>query len=141
MGTYENIRDLIMCELEEITRGGKMDPNMAHYIGELVDIIKDVDEIEMKEGIYEQEYAQKYPVYYDDGNSYRNGPNIMRGRGGYSGRRYGRGMMRPYTRGGMYSRDEGKMNLIEKLEHAMNEATEESDRVAIQKLIDKMEND
>ena len=107
-------------------------------IGELVDILKDIGTVEMfEENIYVddngwyheggEEYSHGYmPRRYYDGNSYRGGRG-MNNDGSYS-RRY---------RGG-YSREDGKEHMIQKLENLMNEANDEQDRHAIQRLIDQM---
>jgi hypothetical protein len=55
------------------------------------------------------------PVYYNEGNSYRNGRNYN----GYS--RRGRG----------YSYGDSKMHIVEKLNHLMMEANEQKDKDAI----------
>lgn len=145
METFESIRDMVYCELDEIGRQGKLDMNTVKVLGELVDILKDIGTVEMfEEGIdiQEDDYSYGYsrngggmsnggysqrrmPVYYNNGNSYRGGRNMT---GGYS--RRGRG----------YSYDDSKTHMVEKLNHLMMEATDQKDKDAIQRLIDQMEN-
>lgn len=139
MDTYAKVRDMINCELDEVTKSGSIEPNLAHYIGELVDILKDLDEVEMN-GMYDEEGY--YSSRMGGRNSYEGGS--MRN-GSYRGYNYDggysrRGSRMNYNRG-MYSRDDAKMRMIEKLEHALDDATSQSDRDAIQKLISKMENE
>ena len=43
-------------------------------------------------------------------------------------------------RGRGYSREDGKMHIIDKLEGLMNEAADQKDRDAIQRLIEQMQN-
>ena len=139
MQEFDNIKDMVYCELDEISRQGKMDMNTVKVLGELTDILKDIGSIEMfEEGINIQEddfmqtngysrnggYSQRrMPVYYD-GNSYNS-----RGmsNGGYSRRRRG------------YSYDDSKSHMIEKLNHLMMEASDQQDKDAIQYLIDQMQ--
>ena len=144
METFESIKDMVYCELDEISRQGKLDMNTVKVLGELVDILKDLGTVEMFEegvNIQEDDYSYGYgrnegpmsngysqrrmPVYYNNGNSYRGGRNMT---GGYS--RRGRG----------YSYDDSKTHMVEKLNHLMMEATDQKDKDAIQRLIDQMEN-
>ena len=71
--------------------------------------------------------SKRFPIYYDNGNSYR-------GNGGRGYSRRGRSMM-----GNGYSRDDAKEHMIQKLENLMNEAQDEKDRESIHRLIEQME--
>lgn len=145
MQEFDNIKDMIYCEIDEISRQGKLDMNTVKILGELVDILKDCGTIEMFEengyttpdddyslaSGYNRNgggYSQRRPMYYynNGGNSYRGGRN-----GGYS-------------RGGSYrsgySRGDAKEHMVQKLEHLMNEAQDEKDRYAIEQLIGQIEN-
>ena len=141
MQEFDNIKDMIYCEIDEISNQGKLDMNTVKVLGELVDILKDMGSIEMfEEGISIQEgdeylfangygrnggYSQRrMPVYYgDNGNSYRSGMRnsgyLRRGRSGYS-------------------RDDSKMHMVHKLEEMMNETQDMNDRDAIQRLINQL---
>lgn len=139
MREFENIKDMVYCEIDEISHQGKLDMNTVNVLGELVDILKDIGSIEMfEEGINIQDddysYGNNYnrnggysqrrmPIYYNDGNSY----NGSYRNGGYS--RRGRG----------YSYDDGKAHMIDKLNNLMMEAHDQKDKDAIQRLIDQME--
>lgn len=145
MQEFDNVKDMVYCEIDEISHQGKLDMNSVKVLGELVDILKDIGSIEMfEEGINIQEddysyggsygrnngYSQRrMPIYYNDGNSYgnsyRNNRNNYPIRG--NNNRYG------------YSRDDAKEHMIQKLEHLMNEAQDEQDKQAIQRLINQME--
>lgn len=145
MQEFENIKDMVYCEIDDISRRGKLDTNGVKILGELVDILKDIGSIEMfEEGIqvYDEEYSymngynrnsnnggysqKRTPIYYNDGNSYRGG----------------RGMNSGYSRRGRggYSYDEGKIQMVDKLKHLMNEIYDQNDKEAVQRLIDQMEN-
>ena len=142
MQEFDHIKDMVYCELDEISNRGSLDMNTVKVVGELVDILKDIGSIEMfEEGINIQDegysfadgynmgnggYSQRrMPVYYNNGNSYRNGRN-------YGGRGY-------MPRGG-YSREDSKNHMIEKLHGLMNEAVDQKDKDAIHELIKQMEN-
>ena len=103
-----------------------------------------MDEAEDDEGYSERGYSQRggysrrvgysrtYPMYYgnayDDGMSYARGGRRRDSMGRYSGNSY---------RGG-YSMDESRDMMMSKLEEAMNQATTERERQAIEQLIDRM---
>lgn len=80
MHTMESLRDLLENELSEIVATGELDEHRIGCIDKIVDILKDLGEIEMSEmGYSEAGYR----------NSYRSGR-----RNGYSGRRSYRGYAR-----------------------------------------------
>ena len=137
MQEFDNIKDMVYCEIDEISHQGKLDMQTLQALGELVDILKDIGSVEMfEEGINvdQEEYSygrnggysqRRMPLYYNDGNSYR---------GGNSSRNYyGGGYSR---RSRNYSYDDSKMHMVEKLDNLMNEATDQKDRDAIKRLID-----
>ena len=142
MREFDNVKDMVYCEIDDISHLGKLDMNSVKVLGELVDILKDIGSIEMfEEGISVQEdnysynngylmnngYSQRrMPIYYNDGNSYR-GERSMNN-GGYSRRSRG------------YSYDDSKYNMIEKLNHLMMEAQDQKDKDSIQHLINQIEN-
>lgn len=137
MQVFDNVKDMVYCEIDDISHQNKLDMNSVKVLGELVDILKDIGSIEMFEegiNIQEDEYSyngyrsnnggysqRRMPVYYNNSNSYRNGGNS-------------------YARRNGYSRDDAKHHMIQKLENIMDEATEDKDRNAIQRLIEQMEN-
>lgn len=140
MQEFDNIKDMVYCEIDEIAHQGKLNVNAIQVLGELVDILKDIGSVEMfEEGVNVNEgeysfsngysrnggYSQRRPMYYE-GNSYRNGGRNYNG-SGYS--RRGRG----------YSYDDSKTHMIEKLNHLMMEANEQKDKDAIRDLIAQME--
>lgn len=139
MQEFDNIKDMVYCEIDEIAHQGKLSVNTIQVLGELVDILKDIGSVEMfEEGVNINEdeysfsngysrnggYSQRRPMYYE-GNSYRNGRSYNNS--GYS--RRGRG----------YSYDDSKTHMIEKLNHLMMEANEQKDKDAIRDLIAQME--
>lgn len=142
MQEFDNIKDMVYCEIDEISHQPKLDMNTVKVLGELVDILKDIGSIEMfEEGINIQEEEEAYslgnsygrggysqrrmPIYYNDGNSYRGGRSYN---SGYSRRSGNRG----------YSRDDGKQHMINKLEDLMMEAEDQKDKESIKRLIEKL---
>ena len=148
MREFDNVKDMVYCEIDEISRQGKLDMNTVEVLGELVDILKDIGTIEMYEdGLYFSDdepyengysrigYPGKFPMYYRN-NSYDNG---MNGNSYRSGRFMSNGNRMKGNRGG-YSREDSKDHMINKLEHLMNEANNDQDRQAIGRLIEQMQN-
>lgn len=142
MKEFDRIKDMVYDELDEFGHYEKLSKDAVCVIGELVDILKDIGTVEMfEEGIEvpEDEYSlasgysrnggysrRYYRGSYDNGNSYR-------GRS-YNYDEYGR-----RGRTG-YSREDSKEHMIGKLHQLMNEAQNENDREAINRLIQQMEN-
>lgn len=127
---YNIIRDLVECEIEKIGKSEQLNETTLHFLDKLVDIRKDIDEIEMNDGIAD---------YYED---WTNGNSYTRGRNG------GNSYRRSYGRGGNYSRGRsyrgnsyanGVDETIDYLHMAMNSAQSDAERESIRKVIEKME--
>lgn len=137
MKNLENLKDKLCQELEDYARKQDMGAGDLEVIHKLTDTIKNIDKICMlEEG---GEYSQ---AGYDGGNSYANrsrhwvrGHYSKEGQGGgydgqyYSGRRDSR--MR-------YSRDDGRSEMMEHLEMALDAANEQ-DREDIKRFMRKLE--
>ena len=101
-----------------------LDKQDVELLGELIDIVKDVEII--------YDYQDKM----DMGYSQMNGSSYMRGRSG---------RMMPYNRGssygrnGGYSRNDNKEAMLDHLQDVMDMAVDEKDRKAISRLISQME--
>ena len=135
--TYEDFRELIRHCLDDAVEAGHISMDQIDAYDKLIDMDKDLQEISMNDQIgdyYEDEYSRN--SYR--GNSYRMNGNGDRGgnysnSGGYS-RRGG-----SYNRGGSYrgySRDAERDHMMEKMERMMEEASSETERQAIQKIMD-----
>lgn len=101
MRVYEEIKDMLCDELEDIARKKELSSATLDVLDEMVDIVKDLDTIIVMEQEYgysgEGGYSGRMPIYmYDDadwGRSYARGrgtnaPRDARGRymsDGYSG--------------------------------------------------------
>ena len=111
---FEDLRGIVMKELGDIVSHGELDDGTLMCVDKLVDIIKDIDEIESHDGGYSNTGYNR--MGYD---------NNSRGRGGMG--RFGNNF-----RGG-YSRDGSTMD---KLNRMMNEASSDMERDVIRKIMD-----
>lgn len=130
-----DLKEKLCEELEDYARKQDMGAGDLEVIHKLTDTIKNIDKICMLEG--EDGYSQSSG--YDGGSSYANrGRHYVRGHysrdggnmGGYSVRRDGRGR---------YSRDDGRSQMMEHLEMALDAANEQ-DREDIKRFMRKLEN-
>ena len=110
---FNGIREMVNCELMKMTQKGELDKAMLESLDKLVDILKDLDEIENGNGGYSQ--RRMYDYDYDNRNSYRGG-------------------------NGRYSRH-GNNQVVDHLYKAMDQAQSEAERQAIQMAIDKIMTD
>lgn len=164
MRVLNELKYMLEEQVKEMTKDGDINVKELECLDKAVDIIKDIETIEaMKQYGYEEE-DMKYSnaMRGGRGNSYAynssNGysghmmpydmyeremyDDMSYGRGSYDGGSYMRGRSPRtgrYIRMNQYSRDEKKDEMIEKLEHMMKEAVDESSRMAIQKCIEKLE--
>ena len=151
---YE-IKKALLGELDnsETAKSGKLKGGELEAIHKLTDTIKNIDKICMleEEGGYSEdgEWAADMRGSYGRGSSYANrGQHYVRGHysregggqgggnGGYSGRRDSRGR---YSRNGDYSRDDGRSEMMEHLEMAMDAANDQ-DRENIKRWMRQLEN-
>lgn len=125
---YE-LKDRLCEELEEIARKPDMGPGDLEIIHKLTDTIKNIGKIEMleEEGGYSRDDG------YDAGG-YGRGSSYARGRGG---RRGGRTTRRDGM--GRYSRDDGRSEMMEHIEAALD-AADDQDREAIKRFMRQLEN-
>lgn len=149
MKEYYEIKEMLCKELKEYAHKGELSAGSLDVIHKLTDTIKNLDKIEMLEaGEYYDEGS------YDDGGSYARGRgrNAKRDRmGRYSrdgeGGGYGRG--NSYARGGgygrddgiMYSRDDGKEQIIRDVREMMKYAKNEHEREAFRRVLEELEDD
>ena len=139
-----DLKDKLCEELEEYARKQEMGAGDLEVIHKLTDTIKNIDKICMleEEGGYSEAVDGGD---YGRGSSYANrGKHYVRGhysrdggsaggQGGYSSRRGGRDGR------GRYSRDDGRSEMMEHLEMAMDSATEQ-DRETIKRFMRQLEN-
>lgn len=138
MKSLYELKDKLHDELEEIARKPEMGAGDLELAHKLTDTIKNIDKICMlEEG---EGYSEAVDGGdYGRGSSYANrGKHYVRGhysrdggmdRGGYSTRRDSRGR---------YSQDDGRSEMMEHLEAALDSATEQ-DREDIRRFMRKLE--
>lgn len=119
----DELKEMLYCELDEMTKMGDLSKGTLKTIGEILDAIKDIETIDAMSQGYSGEYANE-------------GSNSMRGRyyrdgytreGSYGGNSYARkrNRMGQFSR---YSREGEKDQLVEKLETLMEDTTNGGDR-------------
>ena len=146
MKALNELKNKLHDELDEISRKPELGAGDLEIIHKLTETIKNIDKICMLEEDdgYSQESSYDGGGSYNRGSSYANrGQHYVRShysrdggnsQGGYSFRRSGgRG-----SRGG-YSREDGRSEMMEHLEMAMDSATEQ-DRENIKRFMRQLEN-
>lgn len=139
MKALNELKDKLHDELDEISRKPELGAGDLEIIHKLTDTIKNIDKICMlEEGDGYSETVDSGD--YGRGSSYANrGKHYVRGhysrdsgmdRGDYSSRRDSRGR---------YSRDDGRSEMMEHLEMAMDTATDQ-DRETIKRFMRQLEN-
>ena len=113
MENMHKLKDTLCRELDEFARRDSIESYDLDTIHKLTDTIKNLDKIEMLED------------------------------GGYSQARGGgnRGGMRTYARdgeGGRYSRDDGRDDMVNRLEEMMSHVSSDRDREEIRRMIERM---
>ncbi len=137
MENMEKLCKLLDCEMDKIAAKPELNDAMLSNLYKLVDVKKDLLEIEKKEmelegGEMESGNSYRmYPIYSRGGNSNNGGMNSYR-RGGNSNRRGGR-----YYNDG-YSMDGGD-DVLGYLEDAMSHAQNEQEREAIRQAMMKLD--
>ena len=135
MHIYEDVKDMLCKELEDITKKGELSAGSLDTVDKLLHSLKNASKMIM------------YERYADDGYSYADADMDMttysyaRGRGA-NARRDGMGRYSSrdrYARRSGYSYDDGKDEKITMLHEMMNEASTDEERRTIQKLMRKLE--
>ena len=124
-----DLKDKLFEELEELARKPDMGLGDLELIHKLSDTIKNIGKIEMLEedGGYSQEDGR-------DGGGYgRSGVYSQRRGGRHGGRNTRRDSM------GRYSRDDGRSEMMEHIEAALD-AANDKDREAIKRFMRQLEN-
>ena len=127
--TFDKVRDLLYCGLDDLSKSNTLDRQSIELIGEIVDALKDMDEIEMNSSSMETGEQS-----YNNNRSFGYAPNYN------GGNSYGRGVMgnrRMYGRGG-YSYDDGRQDFVRQLEDVMHQMSNDQDRRAVENLLNQM---
>lgn len=133
---FDSAQEMLICELDKITKNDSITPSQLDILDKLVDIIKDFDEIIMNEESREYDSQDGYSqrsmprYYYMRGNSYRDGGM------GYSRRNdmMPDGMERGRSRGSK------KDDMVEYLYLALDNASSDDEHKRIKRMIDEIEN-
>lgn len=137
---YDNVKKIVDCEIDKIGAKGDMNDADLANLYKLVDIRKDLAEIEEKE-MEINGYSQRvmYGIYDDGvtpGESYRGMNSRMRGNsynnGGYNNNSY---RMPVYYGNSM---GDGHGSMMDHLNQAMNMAQSDRERDAIRDIMSKM---
>ncbi len=143
MDKIYDLKDKLCEELEEYARKQDMGAGDLEVIHKLTDTIKNIDKIcALEEGGYSE--AVDGDGMYGRGSSYANrGKHWVRGHysreGGRNGGMGGDGYSSRRDSRGRYSRDDGRSEMMEHLEMAMDSATAE-DRETIKRFMRQLEN-
>lgn len=140
MKVFDEIRDMLCDELEEIAKKKELTSSSLEIIGDAVDIVKDISTIKAME--------QEYPTVGYSRDGYSNGsygrPVYMND--GDVGNSYARGRIGDVKRDSMgrysnegYSRNDGYSgDTKEELHRLMDAAQNDKEREAIRKALDSM---
>ena len=128
MDTIDKVLDRVYCELDEIMTHQKLDKQDVEIMGELIDIAKDVAEMDS--------YSEPSGYSKMGGYNYMNGNNSSYMRGRSSG--YSPMYMRGRSGNDGYSREGNKEMMLDHLQNVADMAIDERDRKAIEKLMSQM---
>lgn len=132
--TYEKLRDFLEDEIDEIVKGGSIDKDKLHCIYEMVDVIKDIGEIDDHDSGYSQMGGRMYydPMMYGYSGANRNRDAMGR----YSRNSYGRGGT--YSGGNSYRGYSRTGDTMGNLQRMMDEAQTDQERDAIRRVMEMM---
>lgn len=144
MHSLEQLKEMLMSELEEFARKGELSAGSLETINKLADTIKNLCKIEM----YSEEGEYSERGYSRRGGSYAGGSYGGGGGGSYAQRRDSMGRYSreggSYARGrggrGGYSRDEEKESMRDQIEELMESANNEKERQALQRAMNALSN-
>ncbi len=134
MEAMYTLRDMLCEELDEIARKGEMSAGDLDTVHKLTDTIKNIDKIEALDGGYSSDGEWEASGSYNRGSSYagRRGTHYVRGH--YSrDSRYRDGRV-------MYSRGDGREQMIEHLDRMERDASTDKERDAIRRCREQIEN-
>ena len=142
MRELDCLKEMLCDEVRKINSQGELTPATLEIADTVVDIIKDIMEINEKEeqmsyggemsyrGEYNGNYKTPYVQHYDNYSSRSNNYNSYNNRNDWNNTSYDSG----------YSRHTITEKMINKLEMMMQDATSAQDRSVIQQCIDKLKN-
>lgn len=136
MEKLHELKEKLWAELEELADKREMGAGDLEVVHKITDTIKNIDKICMLE---DGEYSEAVDgMDYGRGSSYANrGKHYVRGHYSRDGGMDGYSSRRRDSRG-RYSRDDGRSEMMEHLEMAMDTATEQ-DRETIKRFMRQLE--
>jgi hypothetical protein len=148
MHVYEELKEMLCKELEEITRKGELTAGSLETVDKLTHSIKSIETI-MAMNEYNEDYSYENGTNdnmstrnYRDGRYYAGNGSMSYARG--RGRNAPRDSMGRYTsRGGYsnnYSYDDAKMDMVEQIRDIMQDAPDEQTKKEFQRFVSKLEN-
>lgn len=129
--TYEKLRDLLEGEIDEIVKGGSLDKEKLHCLYEMVDVIKDIGEIDDHDTGYSMGR-----MYYDPMMGYSGANRNRDSMGRYSRNGYSRGGT--YSGGNSYRGYSRTGDTMGNLQRMMDEAQTDQERDAIRRVMEMM---
>lgn len=142
MHVYEELKDMLCKELEEITRKGELTAGSLETVDKLTHSIKSIETI-MAMNEYNDDYSYERDGNMSNARGYRNsrpyrdgGVSYARGRG----RNAKRDSMDRYSRDGGYSYDDAKADMIDEIKEIMHDAPDEQTKKEFQRFVSKLEN-
>lgn len=143
MKELKYLKEMLCDELGRITQQKEFTPSTLEAADKIVDMMKDIDEIEEKERMmeYSEDASYGYGYNYNDdmrsfaNNRYAHGNNYARGgnNSGDNGRNYSG---RNYDRG--YSRHTATEKMVEELQMMMDDASSQRDKDVIQRALEEL---
>lgn len=119
---YTDVKELLHKEISKIVDKGSLTPQELDNLYKAIDVLKDICEIEEKEGMSEgyseRGYSMGWPSHHDryyDIHAYRNRESM-----------------------GRYSRTDAKEHMINGLYSMMGDASSEAERGALQDCINRL---
>lgn len=137
MEKLHELKEKLWAELDELAEKREMGAGDLEVVHKITDTIKNIDKICMLE---DGEYSEAVDgMDYGRGSSYANrGKHYVRGHYSRDGDSHNGYSMRRDSRG-RYSRDDGRSEMMEHLEMAMDTATDQ-DRETIKRFMRQLEN-
>lgn len=137
MEKLHELKEKLWAELDELADKREMGAGDLEVVHKITDTIKNIDKICMLE---DGEYSEAVDgMDYGRGSSYANrGKHYVRGHYSRDGGMDGYSSRRRDSRG-RYSRDDGRSEMMEHLEMAMDTATDQ-DRETIKRFMRQLEN-
>ena len=133
MHVYEEMKEMLCNELENIAKKGELTAGSLETVDKLTHSIKSIETI-MAMNEYNDDYSyESRPNGNMSARNYRGGHSYARGRG----RNARRDSMGRYSNG--YSYDDAKADMIDQIRDIMQDAPDEQTKKEFQRFVSKLE--